>query len=135
MKLFYQLTDEQKHNAIHYCLFNTVIEDLLNQDLEDLKPNLDEEIDEEEKEIQQKIYEAVLKCKEFGDDLDSKIDYIMSDDTLSDVLHSVAHSMAQTVYYHENEDFVIFMEEITDEEDKEIVNDVATKTDDKKLLN
>lgn len=98
--------------------------------------NPDEE-DDEEIEMKQKMSDAIDHIKTLTN-YDEQYDYMMQDEDLNSILHSIAENMCQTVYFHDDEEMVIFMGEITNEDDEELADDGTVKnvvSDDKKMLN
>ena len=132
MKLFHQLTDEQRHSAIHYCL-DIVVHNMIEDNGAEIYP----EDDDEEIEMKSKLNEAIEHIKQYTDMAD-KLDYLMSDDDINGMLHQIAENVCQTAYYHSDDEMVIFEGEITDEAPKEgeMSKDiVVSNAGDKKLLN
>jgi hypothetical protein len=111
MKLFHQLTDEQKDAAIHYCLY-IILHDVLEHGMH-LDPP-----DDEEREVVETVMAAVEEAKQFTE-FEDKVDHLMADDEVNSILHSAAHEMSLNCYYPGGDDMCIFEEEITPELEEE----------------
>jgi hypothetical protein len=123
MKLFHQLTPEQKDNGLHYCL-NIILNDIFEHGTQ-LEPHNDEE-----KEVMGKVMAAVESVKDLPT-IEDRIDALMADDEINSLLHDAAEEMAKGVYYMADNEMVIFEDEITDEDEEA----VQSEKQQKKLLN
>jgi len=135
MKLFYQLTPEQQDNALHECLFQYVIDDLLTSDNVELAS--DDVSDVEEARVKDKVKSLVDECKKLGDDQwDEKIDILLGDEEVNMILHQIAGNLANTILYIEPGEMVMHMDDLTPEgEDVDDDPKMLTDGKEKKLLN
>lgn len=131
MRLFYQLTEEEQKNAIDYCV-NLILEDVLEGDL-----GITPENDEQE-ELVDHISDLLEKIE--GLEINEKVNKILDDKKTFDFIYDVSFQMAQSAYYHEPEEMVIFpafLEEDENEEniEEEKTNKISKEIKSKKSLN
>lgn len=135
MKLFYQLTPEQQDGAVHFCLFEYVIDDLLTS--ENVELASDDVSDEEEMRVKEKLRGIVDECHKLGEEnWDGKVDLLMEDDEINHILHQIAAHMATTIHYHEPGEMVIYIDDLAPQkEDEDDGGTAVAASGDKKLLN
>ena len=126
MKLFYQLTDEQQNNAIHYQL------DIILNDILENGNRAHEECEQDE--VHQKLMTAIDKMKDLSD-VGDKIDLLLGDEDISEMLHDTAYDMARDVMYAADDEMVVFESEITSQTEEEQKQEELTEVQKKRLLN
>jgi hypothetical protein len=138
MKLFHQLSEEEKNQAIHYCI-NLVVEDMIDDGAK-VSPETEDEFD-----FHSKLSNAIVHAKGLATQ-EEQLKYLLEDDEISAMLHDFALGVAQTAFYHDTSELVIFPEHLngeadvtnenTDEEDIDDVNQLSvSKIRDPKSMN
>jgi hypothetical protein len=100
MRLFYQLTEQDQNNALHYCA-DIVVEDLIEDGVK-LEPITKEDIDLKEKLDAAVQHIGMLSTRE------EKAEYLMSDAAVSKAIYEIALEMAKSAFYHDDEELVIY---------------------------
>jgi hypothetical protein len=111
MKLFYSLPEELQHEALHYCS-DLVLNDIITDGVK-LDP-----ITPEEHELKAKLEEAVahintLQTKE------EKVNYLLGNETISKAIYDIALEMAKGSFYVENNEMIVWIDELVDDEEEE----------------
>lgn len=137
MKLFHQLSEEEKNQAIHYCI-NLVVEDMI-EDGAKVSPETEDEFD-----FHSKLSNAIERAKDFKT-IEEQVKYLLEDEEISAMLHDFAFGVAQTAFFHNLDELVIFPEQFSedakvfkeDELDNDIedVNQLTSKIIDPKSIN
>jgi len=100
MRLFYQLSESDKNNALHYCA-DIVVEDLISDGVK-LEPVTNEDI-----ALKEKLDNAIEHIKLLSTN-DEKISYLMSDIEVSKTIYEIALEMAKSAFYHDDEEMIIY---------------------------
>lgn len=109
MKLFHQLSEEEKNQAIHYCI-NLVVEDMI-EDGAKVSPETEDEFD-----FHSKLSNAIECAKDFKT-IEEQVKYLLEDEEISAMLHDFAFGVAQTAFYMDSTELVIFPEHFNGEAD------------------
>lgn len=108
MKLFHQLTPEQKDAAVHHCL-EIVLRDMIENGIK-LDPQNDDE-----KDIKEALSSA-LDAVSHLPTTEEKMDALMENEDANHLMHEAAEEMARACYYPDREDMVVFQDELVEEE-------------------
>src|ERR1700722_3093752 len=137
MKLYNQLSMDEHNGAIEYCV-EIIISDIISGDL---KLGTDDEADMPDEMLKgNKIIETAMKKIEKLDLEKDKVDYIVSNDALMNIIYSLAHTMVSGFYFMEPGDQVMFYddysphneelcEECQNEKDMEALPELPNDTD------
>ena len=103
MKLFYQLTADEKRSAIEICA-DLVATDAVEQGLQI------EVTDDEAGEALKRQLQDMLDSVEKQTDLvtkEQKIEFLMQDEIFADTIFELAEDMAKNGFYHDDRELVI----------------------------
>lgn len=99
MKLFWQLTDDEQHEALHYCA------DMVIQDILDGESHLEPSNDEENK-LKEKLDKSIEHIKTLATDSE-RVDYLLNDEMISKMIFDIGLDLARSAYYHEDDEISI----------------------------
>lgn len=124
MKLFYQLTQEEQDDAVHYYT-HVVVDDMISEGV-----NLDP-VTEDESELKEKLEEAIKHTKTLATN-EEKTDYLFGNDEISKAIYDIALEMAKGAFYHSNDEMVVFIDELSCPDEMENNEDLLPETNTKK---
>lgn len=104
MKLFHQLSEEERTAAVQSCL-ELIIKDMINGDF------IFDAITEDEIKIKEKLSDAFTAIEEF-ETAEEKGEYLLADDEVLAISMQIGLDMARTAYYHDDMDLVIFTDDM-----------------------
>jgi hypothetical protein len=130
VKLFHQLSEEEKTAAIQACV-ELIIKDMIVGDF------IFDATTEDEKKIKEKLEDVFIAIEEF-DTPEEKEEYLIADEEVLAISMQIGLEMARTAFYHDDTDLVIFTdammktvkEDISPTDDR--VSIVAASEEDKK---
>jgi hypothetical protein len=101
MRLFWQLSETEQHNAIHYCS-HLVLDDVLSGSMKI------EAVNEDDNKLQEALTSTYEIFKTLTTD-EEKVDIVMENELLSQAVYEIAGEMARTAFYHDQEkELIIF---------------------------
>lgn len=103
MRLFHQLTEEDQHNAIHYCM-QSLIQDMLEDGVE-LEPH-----SEEDGKMKAVLEKVVAEAKQLPEN--QQFDFLTNHKEAGSIVFDISVDMARSAYYHPDDDLVIFYESL-----------------------
>ena len=106
MRLFIQLTDDEKNGAMEHCV-NAVIEDLFED-----SGFIFEMLEEQEVERLNLILEEAKQLEERQE----QVEFIMGDEVSAKIIFKIAEEMAKATYYHEPDELILFTDTLVDDE-------------------
>src|ERR1019366_1862140 len=129
MKLFHQLSEDERIAAIQACL------ELIIKDMIDGKFIFDA-ITEDEIKLKEKLDDAFDAIENF-DTSEEKEEYLLCDEEVVVISTQIALDMARTAFFHADEDLVIFTDTMMKEKydvsiEDNVASIVATSEEDKK---
>jgi len=108
MRLFIQLSDEEKTGAIEHCI-NSVIEDLF----EDSEFIFDMIEDEEVLKLNE-----VLENAKNLDDPQQRVECLMNDQDTAKIIFKIAEEMAKATYYHEPDELILYTDTLVSSDER-----------------
>jgi len=108
MQLFYSLKEDDKHNAIHYCMHN-VVDDLLNNTLE-VEVACDDDC-----QSRAALEDAIIEAKKLSEE--QQFEFLVSHDIVGQIIFDIAIDMARNSYYMSNNEMVIYHEDLRCDDD------------------
>ena len=112
MKLFYQLNELEQNNALNH-FSGLVITDLIEDGVK-LDPMNDDEI-----LLKEKLENAVDYIKQLSS-IDEKTNYLLNDADISKAIYDIALDVAKSAYYHESEESIVFIDDISEPNDEDL---------------
>lgn len=103
MFLFHKLSEEDQHNAIHYCM-HLVVEDMLEEGVQ-LEPFSDE--DKRLREVLEKVIGEAQGLPE-----DQQFEYVIHHADGGQIVFDIALDMARSAYYPSDDELVINYESL-----------------------
>lgn len=128
MKLFYQLTQEEQDNSINHCA-DLIVDNSVDKGLQ-IEPTDDEDGRALKRELDSafsQLQEQDFKTKE------EKASFLMGNQSFSNTVFDLAAEMAQNAYYHEENELVIYLEQISSPGEDEEVPEKPEPDDDSKM--
>lgn len=108
MRLFHQLTEDERHDAMHYCM-DEVLDNII---CGDIKLSVDPEDDAV---LSAELQTASDHIKTLEEDED-KVDYLMNNEKISSIIFDLASNMAHSAYYHSSDEYVIYPDQLRDDQ-------------------
>jgi len=100
MKIFSQLSTEKQQQAIKYCI-SLIIDDALTGDL-----TIDSEQGASEIDVSEYISSLVEDSLSLPEN--KRKDFLLADEIACDIFNELALEMAKSAFYHQDDEFVIF---------------------------
>lgn len=125
MKIFYQLTQEEQEDAIHYYT-HMVVDDMISEGV-----NLDP-ASEDEDELKETLEEAIKHIKTLATN-EEKTDYLFGNDEISKAIYDIASEMAKGAYYHSSDEMVVFIDELSCPDEMENNENLLPEANTKKV--
>jgi hypothetical protein len=114
MRLYHQLTEEEQHQAMHFCV-DQVLGDLIDG-------NIELDLSEENATLNEKLQAALEHIKTLTLP-EEKGDYLMNEPMISELVFDIVDDMTRQAYYHEPGEMVIYTSDLTDGEEEEAEED------------
>lgn len=116
MRLFHTLQEQDKHNAIHYCL-HIIVEDFLDDGVEF------EPISDEDKHLKLALENVLIEAQAI-EDTHAQFEFIVHHEDVSGMIFDMALDMARSSYYADNTEMVIHYEDLRWEEGTEATEEI-----------
>lgn len=100
MRLYHQLSDEERENATNHCV-GIVLHDMLDSQL-----NIDA-LSDEDKEAEKIIKKSVKEALQF-ESRQEQINQLIQNEKVMNIAFDIAEQMISTAYYMDMDDFVVF---------------------------
>ena len=103
MFLFHKLSEEDQHNAIHYCM-HLVVEDMLEDGVQ-LEP-----FSEEDKKMRAVLEQVIGEAQKLPED--QQFEYVVHHAEGGQIVFDIALDMARSAYYPSDDELVINYESL-----------------------
>lgn len=103
MFLFHKLSEEDQHNAIHYCM-HLVVEDMLEDGVQ-LEP-----FSEEDKKMRATLEKAIGEAQSLPEE--QQFEYVVHHAEAGQIIFDIALDMARSAYYPSDDELVINYESL-----------------------
>jgi hypothetical protein len=113
MRLYHQLHTGEQKRALEHCT-EMIIQDIIFGDFE--LQELEDDQDGEKASVKKELEEAFKALAKIEDE-DAKFDYVVNNEKLMSIAHEIAHTMVQQAYYMDLDDFCLFPDDYSSEEE------------------
>jgi hypothetical protein len=121
MRLFHQLSEEDQHNSIHYCM-HLVVEDMLEDGVE-LEP-----FSEEDRKVKVILEKVIAESKTL--EKEQQFEFVVHHPEGGQIIFDIALDMARSAYYHPDDDLVIHYEALRKNEEQVAVEEMIETVED-----